>query len=427
MAAPQNSKPLSYKAIESMKPGDKDKVDIGDYRGLRVACGKTGKKSFYYRYNDPLNPRKQKQVTLGVFPAMSLEEARTKFKELKLMRHQGICPATELSAVKVKLEQEPEVVAPFTITDMIELYLTEHIEDRHAKEGGILPGARKPKGQAETRRTLYNDPVRVFGERLATEVPANDIVALIMEIVARGANVQAGSVLRELSAAFDYAIGTGKLDEHFVNPVTNAKKRLKLAKVRLTCQKGTRILSDEELKKFLLWLPSSGFTIPQKNVLRMTLWTGCRTGEICGAYWRDIDLSNGTFHLKETKTDTERYVQLPRQAIDFLHSLKLITGDCLFPSILTKKPIPQKLLTETAWRLRKDNVMIDIPSWTPHDLRRTVRTGLAKLKCPSDIAEAILGHAPKGIEGTYNLHRYNDECKEWLQKWADHLERLIAI
>lgn len=354
MAAPQNSKPLSYKAIESMKPGDKDKVDIGDYRGLRVACGKTGKKSFYYRYNDPLNPRKQKQVTLGVFPAMSLEEARTKFKELKLMRHQGVCPARELSAVKVKLEQEPEVVA-------------------------------------------------------------------------RGANVQAGSVLRELSAAFDYAIGTGKLDEHFVNPVTNAKKRLKLAKVRLTCQKGTRILSDEELKKFLLWLPSSGFTIPQKNVLRMTLWTGCRTGEICGAYWRDIDLSNGTFHLKETKTDTERYVQLPRQAIEFLHSLKLITGDCLFPSILTKKPIPQKLLTETAWRLRKDNVMIDIPSWTPHDLRRTVRTGLAKLKCPSDIAEAILGHAPKGIEGTYNLHRYNDECKEWLQKWADHLERLIAI
>lgn len=46
MAAPQNSKPLSYKAIESMKPGDKDKVDVGDYRGLRVACGKTGRKAF---------------------------------------------------------------------------------------------------------------------------------------------------------------------------------------------------------------------------------------------------------------------------------------------------------------------------------------------------------------------------------------------
>lgn len=68
-----------------------------------------------------------------------------------------------------------------------------------------------PGASRNTKDSLYNDPVRAFGERLATEVPANDIVALVMEIVARGANVQAGSVLRELSAAFDYAIGTAKL------------------------------------------------------------------------------------------------------------------------------------------------------------------------------------------------------------------------
>ncbi len=157
------------------------------------------------------------------------------------MRHQGVCPATELSAVKVKRDQESEVVAPFTITDMIELYLTEHIEDRHAKEGGIYLEPVNPKGK-QKHEGLSITILCVHSERLATEVPANDIVALVMEIVARGANVQAGSVLRELSAAFDYAIGTGKLDEHFVNPVTNAKKRLKLAKVRLTCQKELEFL-----------------------------------------------------------------------------------------------------------------------------------------------------------------------------------------
>ena len=69
--------------------------------------------------------------------------------------------------------------------------------------------------------------------------------------------------------------------------------------------------------------------------------------------------------------------------------------------------------------------MIDIADWTAHDLRRTVRTGLAKMGCPSEIAEAVLGHAPKGIVGTYNLHRYNSECREWLQKWANHLDKLI--
>lgn len=45
MSGRQNSKPLSDKAIEAMKPGDKDKADIGEYRGLRVSCGRTGKKA----------------------------------------------------------------------------------------------------------------------------------------------------------------------------------------------------------------------------------------------------------------------------------------------------------------------------------------------------------------------------------------------
>ncbi|MEK5794993.1 integrase, partial [Acinetobacter nosocomialis] len=62
----------------------------------------------------------------------------------------------------------------------------------------------------------------------------------------------------------------------------------------------------------------------------------------------------------------------------------------------------------------------DMDDWNPHDLRRTVRTGLSRLGCPSDIAEAVLGHSKKGIEGTYNLHNYEKECAEWLQKWADY-------
>ncbi len=55
--------------------------------------------------------------------------------------------------------------------------------------------------------------------------------------------------------------------------------------------------------------------------------------------------------------------------------------------------------------------MLDIPDWSPHDLRRTVRTGLAKLGCPNEVGEAILGHSRSGIEGTYDLCGYESECK----------------
>ena len=68
--------------------------------------------------------------------------------------------------------------------------------------------------------------------------------------------------------------------------------------------------------------------------------------------------------------------------------------------------------------------MLDIPSWTAHDLRRTARTGLASLGSPQPVAEALLGHTKGGIVGVYDLHQYFDEEGEWLQRWADHLDTL---
>jgi integrase len=117
-------------------------------------------------------------------------------------------------------------------------------------------------------------------------------------------------------------------------------------------------------------------------------------------------------------------VYLPTQAIAFLKQLSLVESDYLFPTQKTRKPIQQKQISEQAWRLREDGQMIDLPHWTPHDLRRTVRTGLAKLGCPTEVAEAVLGHSKKGIVGTYDLYSYATECRTWLQKWADHLDEL---
>jgi len=69
-------------------------------------------------------------------------------------------------------------------------------------------------------------------------------------------------------------------------------------------------------------LPGSAYSTTRKNVLRFTLWTGCRTGEVCAAEWKDIDLDKKTWHLRDTKTGVERHVQLPNQAVEFLKMLK---------------------------------------------------------------------------------------------------------
>jgi len=123
---------------------------------------------------------------------------------------------------------------------------------------------------------------------------------LIVAIVERGANVQAGNVLRELIAAFEYCSGIDKLSEEFANPALLAKSSLKQAKIRLTSQQGTRSFSEKELVKFLHWLPGSSFSQTQKKIIRFTLWICCRTGEVSAAKWDDIDLEQETWHLKET-------------------------------------------------------------------------------------------------------------------------------
>lgn len=434
---------LSARAIDKMKIGDSDKSDIGEYTGLRVICGKTGLKSFVYRYRSPID-NSLKKITLGNYPNMSLAEARIELQRLKLLRTQSICPASERReeklASKQKKKDSANVIKALTLKDVVDLYLTEVIEDRvitdqctGAKK--IIEGSRNLKGQQETRRTLY--VVDTLGDKLAESVLRKDIVELIKKIIDRGAQVQAGRVLSELIAAYDYAIGLNYFSESFANPALLAKSSLKQTRIKLTSNKRTRVLSESELKYLLGWLPVSGFSKHHKNILMIALWTGARTGEICAAEWKDIDFEKATWHLKATKNGTERFVQLSKQCIEHLKLLPNLDSLYIFPSFRTGKPIAQKTLTETKWVLRdKDRATNynlqthqlwpeDMEDWSPHDLRRTLRTNLSRFGCPTDVAEAVLGHSKKGIERTYNLHTYENECAMWLQKWADYLEKLL--
>ena len=419
-------RPLTFQAIKNMK-ANTWLSDANENIGLRVRKGSTGKTTFYYRYRDPSDSSKLIQMVIGHFPSMDLSTARLRLHELKLIRIEGRCPKTDKKQREyLIIKQKKDDSEIFTVKEMVDLYLNQYIEDRHTSEKKLIKGARKPKGQKEVRRILYKDVVKKIGEEISIKLNRQDVIDLILSIRDRGANVQAGNVLRELNAAYEFSIGLGKFKNDFTNPVILAKNSLAMMKVKLTSNKGKRVLSDTELKELLYWMPNSKLPDKSKNILMLTLYTGCRTGEWCNAMWNDIDLENRTFHIKETKNGSERYVQLSSYAMETLKKIKLKSqGQYVFTSSDINKPLQQHKLSEYNWVLRKKNEMIDMPRWTPHDLRRTVRTGLSRLQCPSEVAEAILGHSRKGIEGTYDLHSYTSECKKWLQTWGDHINSLV--
>ena len=86
------------------------------------------------------------------------------------------------------------------------------------------------------------------------------------------------------------------------------------------------------------------------------------------------------------------------------------------------------LLTLKAMSRRRgdDPRKVKLEHWQNHDLRRVVRSGLSKLKVVDEVAEAVLAHRRKGIQGVYDQHDYFDEKKEALTLWAGRLRDITA-
>ena len=67
----------------------------------------------------------------------------------------------------------------------------------------------------------------------------------------------------------------------------------------------------------------------------------------------------------------------------------------------------------------------DMPQWTLHDLRRTFRSGLARLGIPPHIAERCVNHHQGGIQAIYDRYQYRDEVTATLLRWANHIEEIV--
>lgn len=165
-----------------------------------------------------------------------------------------------------------------------------------------------------------------------------------------------------------------------------------------------RVLTDAELAIFMKWLPGSAYSRNVRDALSLVLFTGCRSGRVVAALWRDIDLDRGVWTIRETKNGEPHDVMLPHQAIELLKSRQEIHKVFVFPARVRGRHLAQKALGLAQYTARQnhgDNPArdpIEVP-WTVHDLRRTVATGLAKLGCSRVVQDCILNHVDTSVSG----------------------------
>jgi integrase len=184
-----------------------------------------------------------------------------------------------------------------------------------------------------------------------------------------------------------------------------------------------RVLNDDELRQ--LWLAAEAVGGPAGACIKLLVSTGQRRSEIADLRWTEVE-DVLVLSAERMKGRAAHLVPLSTQASAILASLpKLVPGVPRKDSYDFGSPIGHFDRIKRALDAR----MGETPKWVIHDIRRSVASGMARIGVPLPVIEKILAHRSgtfRGIVGTYQRHSFLPEMTVALQKWGDHIERLVG-
>jgi integrase len=375
---------LTAVGVERIKPPARGQVEIFDrgYPGfaLRVSCGGGKAWSMFYRLGGKL-----RRLTLGLYPAMGLAEAREAWREKRKLVAMGQDPA------------QSTIKTGDTVASVIEDWLKR--DKRNAKASSLY----------QTRSAINRDVLPVWNGRLINTISKRDVIELLDGIIDRGAPGKARSVHAHLHRFFKWAVGREIIP---ISPMDGLE-------CPVTANRRDRVLSDGELLK--VW--RSADDGPFGDILKLLILTGARREEITQLRWLEIVGDTISLPGERTKTGEPRLIPLSGAAMALLKSAPRNGCDFVFTAD-GKRPV-------NGWSRAKRRLdaatKINQP-WVIHDIRRTVATGCQKLGINLQTVEAILGHtggSRGGIVKVYQVHDYAAEKRAALEAWGDNVMALV--
>jgi integrase len=199
-----------------------------------------------------------------------------------------------------------------------------------------------------------------------------------------------------------------KRDDNYISPFVRKMKR-SIAKPR------SRILDDKEIRE--LW-SKAGAAGTFGAFVRMLLLTGQRRDVVQHMRWEHIESDVWTIPQAERAKGTAGKLKLPALALSIIKGQPEIADNpYVFASGRTRGPV--------AIGTSQRQVKADIIDWRLHDLRRSARSLLARAGINREVAERVLGHTIKGVEGTYNRFDYFEEKAHALAALAKLIEEIL--
>jgi integrase len=377
---------LTAASVGRIKPPTEGQIEHFDkgFPGLALRVSYGGGKSwvFFYRIGG-----RQRRLTFGAYPAISLVEARQAWREAKGDVEQGRDPGVDRKNGKPAHD----------FANVAEEWLKRDQE--------------KNRTAKESRRVIERYVLPAWGGRRVGAIERREVLDLVDSITDRGTPVMARRVQARLHRFFAWCVGRGIITNSpmvgLPRPGTEIRRK--------------RALNDDEL--VAAWKAAQDLGWPFGTVIQLLILTGARRAEIGALRWPEIEGDFIKLEGARTKNGEPHDIPLSVPAAKLLEEAPRIgTSELVFTT--------NGRTSISGWSGAKIQIdtLAPLPAWRVHDLRRTVATGMQRLGVGLQVVEAVLGHVSgsrAGIVGIYQRYDYANEKRAALEAWGAHVMALV--
>lgn len=386
---------LTDKAVKAAKPNPgKRFTKLSDQGGLYLYCSVDGTRSWRYDYR---LAGKRKTFAIGLYPEVSLAEARDRHSGARKHVDAGRCPVL----IRRRERQAAVLGAENTVRALAEAWYAE------------LAPHKSESWRVGTRGRLDGYIYPAMGNVPVTDVLPADVLSLVKGTAAKYPKT-AEYVRQILARVFAFAIRNLRATQNPAREIQGA--------VMVPPAKHYKPLAAKDLPAFMEKLDGYSGRLQTKLAAKLLLLTMVRKRELSMATWDEVDEDNALWTIppERMKRRMGHVVPLSKQAVKILTDLRAMAGRSRY--VLPHfgdlhKPMNAATINATFVRLG-----VDV---TPHGLRATASTILNESNLfRADVIERQLSHIERNvIRAAYNQAQYVDERRAMLQWWADFIDR----
>jgi integrase len=389
---------LTDAKVRNAKPKNKP-YKLADGEGLFLVIKPSGSKYWRLRY---FIAGKEKLLALGVYPDISLGDARDRRAQARKLLAAGKDPG--------QAKKEVKRLAALRTANAFETIAREWYDKRTHEWA--------PRSAKTTLARLEQHILPKLGERPVTEITPPDVLEMARVVEARGHLETARRVMQICGQVFMYAIATGRAER---NPVPDLRGALKTP-----VAKHYSFLKASDLPEYLKKLETYDGSVQTMLALRLLLLTFVRTQELRGAQWAEIDWDKADWRIpaERMKMNELHIVPLSKQAIAVLRELQRHSGNR--PYIFLNEHNPATFMSENTMLYALYRMGYHSRT-TAHGFRSTASTILNEHSFRADVIERQLAHCERdSVRAAYNHAQYLPERRKMMQWWADYLDELGA-